>query len=110
MNTSITELTLNFHYPHATEQLWYQYSPIVTTIHHHLHDGKPEMTDWLDIEIASTMLQLSRLQPLIDRMNEERAVLIVIAIGGSAQGAKALLESELLKHEGNKEVGLSNLR
>lgn len=101
MKTSTTELTLNFHYPHATEQLWHQYAPIVATIHHHLHDSKLEMTDWMNIDVASLMLQLSKLQSLIDRMKEERAVLIVIAIGGSAQGAKALLESELIEQEGN---------
>jgi glucose-6-phosphate isomerase len=104
MKTSITELSLNFHYPYATEQLWHQYAPIVTTIHHHLHDGKPEMTDWMTIDVPSLMLQLSTLQSLIDRMKDERAVLIVIAIGGSAQGTKALLESGILEHEGSSDA------
>ena len=102
MNTSITELNLQFHYPHATEQLWHQYAPIVATIHHHLHEGKPEMTDWMNIDVSSMMQPLTKMQPLIDRMKEENAVLIVIAIGGSAQGAKALLESDILKREASE--------
>lgn len=93
MNSNKTELVLNFHYPLATEQIWHQYAPVVTTIHHHMHVDKPEMTDWVTVDTTSVMLQLTRMHPLIERMKEEQAVMIVVAIGGSLQGAKAVLES-----------------
>lgn len=90
--------SLKFNYTHALieqheiEQIWSQ----VESAHHTLHNKTGAGNDfigWVDYPISYNQDELNRIKKAAQQINSNSEVLIVIGIGGSYLGARAIIEA-----------------
>jgi len=68
----------------------------IPTIHHLLHEKKgqgQEFTGWIDLPTNYDKVEFERIKKAAQRINENAEILVVIGIGGSYLGARAVIEA-----------------
>lgn len=74
----------------ATEDNWPVYQPLVTAIHDKLHEKDVPGTGWLQDPLEQNSSVLFELNWLVEEIKAQADTLIVIGVGGSYNGTKAL--------------------
>ena len=74
----------------ATEDNWSVYQPFVTAIHDKLHEKEVPGTGWLQNPLEQNSTVLFELNWLVEEIKAQADTLIVIGVGGSYNGTKAL--------------------
>ncbi|MDN4495105.1 glucose-6-phosphate isomerase [Ureibacillus aquaedulcis] len=69
------------------------FTDTISSIHHHLEVAEDELTGWLKLPMNMTIDDLNAIQFLSEEIKENADVLVVIGIGGSFLGAKAVREA-----------------
>ncbi len=80
----------------------------ISLIHHHLEEVEDELTGWLKQPLNITAEEVDEIHNLSDEIKENADVLLVIGIGGSYLGAKAVQEA-LAPNFTKKENGIEVL-
>ena len=74
----------------TTEDNWPVYQPFVTAIHDRLHEKDVPGTGWLQDPLEKNSSVLFELNWLVEEIKTQADTLIVIGVGGSYNGTKAL--------------------
>ncbi|MEL3960622.1 glucose-6-phosphate isomerase [Lysinibacillus endophyticus] len=72
---------------------WSNYSTSVSTIHHHLKEIQDQCAGWINFPPPNYEDVLTSIQQLADEIKSNAEVLVVIGVGGSFLGAKAVQEA-----------------
>lgn len=108
---------LKFNYRHAliNQHEMKQMKEQVQMVHHILHEktgaGK-EFTGWLNYPISYDQVEFNRIKKAAAQINKDSEVLIVVGIGGSYLGARAIIDAlnhsfyNLLSRQKRKTVGI----
>lgn len=72
---------------------WLDYATSVSTIHHYLEEIKGELTGWLNYPLEKNRDLLHSVQYIADEIKTNADVLVVIGVGGSYLGARAIQEA-----------------
>ena len=72
---------------------WIDYSDTVATIHKYLELGESEFTGWLNSPLQNSEELVNSIQHIVTEIKTQADVLVVIGIGGSFLGAKAIQDA-----------------
>ncbi|MFC7685308.1 glucose-6-phosphate isomerase [Ureibacillus sp. GCM10028918] len=70
-----------------------QYNSSVATIHRHLEESKDELTGWINAPLEDNQELIHSIQTIAEEIKANADLLVVIGIGGSYLGAKAIQDS-----------------
>ncbi|QCR31883.1 glucose-6-phosphate isomerase [Lysinibacillus sp. SGAir0095] len=70
-----------------------QYTSAVAAIHHHLEESKDELTGWVNTPLEEKHNLIDSIQTIANEIKVNADVLVVIGIGGSYLGAKAIQDA-----------------
>ena len=73
-----------------------KYSDKVTKIHEELYskkDNEKEFLGWLDLPVNYDKEEFERIKKAAEKIKKDSEILVVIGIGGSYLGARAVIES-----------------
>lgn len=87
------------------QQNWAEYSAPVAAIHHHLETTEEELVGWLHSPLQNQDELLCAIHRVADEIKTHADVLVVIGVGGSFLGAKAIQEA-LTPYFGTPQNGL----
>ena len=93
--------------PDVTAAMVQQWQPQVTLCHDRLHQKTGpghEFLGWLHPETCITGTEQQRLQQEVARLREISEVMVVVGIGGSYLGARALIEAMSYEQVANRQV------
>ncbi|SDI81220.1 glucose-6-phosphate isomerase [Natribacillus halophilus] len=93
-----TPVSLNLHYaePFYGEHEWQQLQPAVSEAHRLLHEGTGAGSDflgWMDLPVNDDQEERTRLENAAAHIRAHADVLLVIGIGGSSLGSKAVISA-----------------
>ncbi|WP_341322778.1 glucose-6-phosphate isomerase [Solibacillus sp. FSL H8-0523] len=77
----------------ATDANWPVYQPLVTAIHDKLHEHNVPGTGWLQDPLEQNSSVLFELNWLVEEIQAQADTLIVIGVGGSYNGTKAVQQA-----------------
>lgn len=92
MSTTLTKKYVSFF---VTDEEIYAYQDKITAAHEALHNKTGEGSDftgWVDLPVDYDKDEFSRIKVAADKIKNNSEVLIVIGIGGSYLGARAVIE------------------
>ncbi|MCH7321036.1 glucose-6-phosphate isomerase [Solibacillus sp. MA9] len=72
---------------------WEDYTESVAAIHRHLEGANSEMTGWLNSPIENNIEMVKSIQRIANEIKIAADVLVVIGVGGSFLGAKAIQDA-----------------
>ncbi|MEK4629452.1 glucose-6-phosphate isomerase [Solibacillus sp. FSL R7-0682] len=72
---------------------WSDYTKSVAAIHHHLEKSNSEMTGWLNSPLENNVELVNSIQQTAYKIKMLADVLVVIGVGGSFLGAKAIQDA-----------------
>lgn len=84
---------------------WLDYATSVSTIHHYLEEIKGELTGWQNYPLEDNGELIQSVQRIADEIKTNADVLVVIGVGGSYLGARAIQEA-LTPYFGLQENGI----
>ncbi|MEK4228830.1 glucose-6-phosphate isomerase [Solibacillus sp. FSL H8-0538] len=87
---------------------WLGYSSSVATIHHYLEKINGELTGWLHSPLEKNDDMLDSIQRIASEIKSKADVLVVIGVGGSFLGARAI-QNALTPYFGTQENGIQVL-
>jgi len=82
-----------------------KYTSSVSAIHRHLEESKDEQTGWLNAPLEDNPELIKSIQSISDEIKKNADVLVVIGVGGSYLGAKAIQDA-LTPYFGNHPDGI----
>ncbi|MDN4495151.1 glucose-6-phosphate isomerase [Ureibacillus aquaedulcis] len=82
-----------------------KYESSVKAIHHHLEETKDELTGWVNAPLEENQDLIDSIQSIANEIKENGDVLVVIGVGGSYLGAKAIQDA-LTPYFGNHPDGI----
>ncbi|QQK81273.1 glucose-6-phosphate isomerase [Salicibibacter cibi] len=91
---SPVSLNLNYVAPFVADHEWEQLCPAVSRAHHLLHARTGQGADflgWMDVLEKGNQEEITRIEKTAARIREYADAFIVIGIGGSSLGAKAVI-------------------
>ena len=104
----MSHLQLNTHFDeHLLEFDVMDYRESILTIHQYLEEAVEEPTGWVDGPLSLETEQLARLYDMSCEIKQNADVLVVVGVGGSYLGAKAIQEAlspYFQKHENGIDV------
>lgn len=89
-------LKINFEYTGITEKEILEYKKKVELIHKNMHKRTEDETDfvgWLELPTNYDKKEFARIKKAAKKIKKESDILVVIGIGGSYLGARAVIES-----------------
>ena len=89
-------LKFNFENSSITEEAMKEYSQMVSKIHKDLHkkaNNEKEFLGWLELPTNYDKEEFTRIKKAAKKIQRDSDVLIVIGIGGSYLGARAVIDS-----------------
>jgi len=92
----MTNLKLNLEHTGLKEKEWMSYASKVEEIHKELHamaSDKDEFVGWLELPTNYDKEEFARIQKAAEKIKKDSDVLLVIGIGGSYLGARAVIEA-----------------
>ncbi len=92
----MTNLKLNLAHTGLKEKEWMTYASKVEEIHKELHakaEDKNEFVGWLELPTNYDKEEFARIQKAAKKIQKDSEVLLVIGIGGSYLGARAVIEA-----------------
>ena len=102
-------IKMNFKYSGISDHEIDTYSEKVKRIHKELNksvDDKNNFTGWIDWPINYDKKEYDKIKKIANKIKSDSDVLVVIGIGGSYLGARAIIEALLNKYDrnGNPEI------
>lgn len=92
----MTNLKLNLKYTGLEEKEMMEYAKQVEQIHKELHDKATDLTDfvgWIELPTNYDKKEFERIKKAANKIQKDSDILLVIGIGGSYLGARAVIES-----------------
>ena len=92
----MSNIKLNFEYSGINNKEFTKFSDKVSEIHDNLHskkDDENEFLGWLDLPINYDKEEFKRIKKCAGKIKKDSDILLVIGIGGSYLGARAVIES-----------------
>ena len=89
-------LNVNFENTGITEKVILEYKKKVETIHKNLHkrtEDEKDFVGWMELPTNYDKKEFSRIKKAAKKIKKESDILLVIGIGGSYLGARAVIES-----------------
>ena len=93
----LNESTLNIN--------WFEYRNKVSTIHYYLEEMGTDLIGWLNSPLENNVLLLNRIHEIANEIKLCADVLVVIGVGGSFLGARAIQEA-LTPYFGQQQNGI----
>ena len=90
------EIKLNLENTGIEPQEILEYKQVVENIHKDLHGrahNENDFVGWIDLPTNYDKEEFARIQEAAKRINEDSDILLVIGIGGSYLGARAVIEA-----------------
>lgn len=81
---------------------WSDYSESVATIHRYIESESIELTGWINLPIENNFVMLNSIHQIANEIKMCADVLVVVGIGGSFLGAKAI-QNALTPYFGNQQ-------
>lgn len=92
----MAEIELNLKHSGITQKTILEYKQQVENIHKDLHrraNDEKDFVGWLELPTNYNKVEFSRIKKAAEKIRKESDILIVIGIGGSYLGARAVIES-----------------
>lgn len=95
-------IKIDWKYTGISDKEIYAYSEKVKKVHKELNknvDNKDNYTGWIDLPITYEKKEFEKIKKIAKKVNTDSDVLIVIGIGGSYLGARAVIDALTNKYE-----------
>lgn len=92
----MSEIKIDFSYSGITDKMIMEYKKDVAKIHKELHEKSEDMNEflgWLDLPVNYDKKEFAKIKKVAKKVKKDSDIFLVIGIGGSYLGARAVIEA-----------------